>query len=83
MLFRSQIEVMKSIKTSKFGEFVIMGTDLFTVARLMCDLYSVMLYSTKKEHFQRVKDLVRGGMKITDAVEKARIEFFGENDEQN
>ena len=72
-----QENILRNIKKSnQFSELVISGPDTFTVGRLICDPYSIMLYSSKAEHFQRKKELIDSGMSVAAAIEQAKNEFF-------
>ncbi len=72
-----QMGVIKSIKESnKFSEIIIKGGSTFSLARFICDPFSAMLYSTKKEHKDRKRALINKGHSTIDAVKIATKEFF-------
>ncbi|MDB2550466.1 TraC family protein [Rickettsiales bacterium] len=72
-----QMDVIKSIqKSNKFSEIIIKGGSTFTLSRFICDPFSAMLYSTKKEHKDRKRALINEGYSTIDAVKIATKEFF-------
>jgi len=76
-LSKNQMEVIKSIQKSKnFSELIIKGEGTFALARFICDPFSAMLYSTKKEHRDRKEELIKQGYSTVDAVKIATKEFF-------
>lgn len=73
----NQMDVIKSIqKSNKFSELIIKGGSTFTLARFICDPFSAMLYSTKKEHKDRKRALINEGYSTIDAVKILTKEFF-------
>ncbi len=77
VLTDDQIEIISGLKkNSKFSEMVITGPSTFAVGRFICDPFSAMLYSTKKEHRNRKNELIDSGHEVFDAIRIATKEYF-------
>ncbi len=73
-----QMQVLKSItKTDDFSECCITGPGIFAVGRVIIDPFSIILFSSKAEHYARVQELHNSGLSLEDAIAKAAEYFFG------
>ena len=74
-----QEAVLRSVGRSggnNFSEIIIhYGSELFTVGRCIVDPYSVMLYSSKAEHYSYIKKLIDVGESVENAVDQA-VKYF-------
>lgn len=62
--------LLKSIKTKQgeYAEVMIIGPSGYAIGRLILDLFSRLLYSTKAEDYHAVKQLMQKGVEVWDAV---------------
>ena len=69
--------VLKSLQTvsGEYSEFAIKGFQGLTVHRLFLDPYSSLLYSSRAEEFQYIRDLEAKGLPLSEALERAAEEF--------
>ncbi len=69
--------VLKSLRTvnGEYSEFAIKGPHGLTVHRLFLDPYSSLLYSSKAEEFQFIRDLEAEGTPLIEALEIAARKF--------
>tara|TARA_R110002050_G_scaffold249861_1_gene387714 strand:- start:10424 stop:12916 length:2493 start_codon:yes stop_codon:yes gene_type:complete len=63
-------EYFASIRTEqgKYSEIMLYGPHGYAVGRLLLDPYSLILYSTKAEHYQAVKEFEKKGYTLAEAV---------------
>ena len=64
--------LLKSVKTRQgaFAEVMIYGPPGYAVGRLLLDPFSLMLYSSKGEHFAAVKQLQLEGYSLVEAIDR-------------
>lgn len=68
--------VLKSLrKTDEYSECVIKSPSALTVHRIIFDPYSRILYSSKGDEFEAVKQLEAQGFSLRDAIEKVAEKF--------
>ena len=71
LLDKFKEDMMVSVRTihGQYAEVLINGTDGYSVARLLLDPFSNLLFSTKAEDYAAIKELQSNGMTISEAVE--------------
>ena len=70
-------QALKSLKmlSGKYSEVLIEGPYGWAVGRLILDPFSVALYSSKAEDFERIQSLQEQGLSIEDAIEHVAQEI--------
>ena len=63
-------------KHGEYSEIMICDADgNFSIARLILDPFSKLLYSTKAQEYAKIKELMRSGIGIVEAIERASLLF--------
>ena len=64
-------ELLKSLKMSdkEYSEIMINNSDGFAIGRLILDRYSLSMYSSKAEDFDRIQELCKKGHSLAEAIE--------------
>ena len=65
-------KMLKSLKTSdkQYSEVMICGNGSYMVGRLIVDPYSIALYSSKAEDFNKIQNLTKKGKTVAQALEE-------------
>ena len=63
--------VLKSLRTAdkQYSEVMICGNGGYTVGRLIVDPYSIALYSSKAEDFNKIQELNKKGLTVAQALD--------------
>jgi conjugal transfer ATP-binding protein TraC len=65
-------EQLKSLKTKQgqYAEVMIIGPLGYAIGRLILDIFSNLLYSTKAEDYAAIEQLTKIGIKMGDAIDR-------------
>ncbi len=69
-------------KTDDYSECVIKGPAGLSVHRIILDPYSRILYSSKGEEFEAVKNLREQGVSLREAVETVARRIYDDRDDK-
>ena len=57
------------ISDKEYSEIMINNSDGFAIGRLILDRYSLSMYSSKAEDFDRIQELCKKGHSLAEAIE--------------